>query len=83
MTAHYVLHKVVPHEIDIAVTDEIKTKTTAYGDLIVLFAIGSRVHEVTILRCFVIPAIHYCNFSLAPIRRIGCKKFIYGMNDKD
>ena len=83
MTAHDVLNDVVPHQVDVAVTDEIKAKMTAHGNLIVLFAIGSRAHEVTILRCFVTPANLYCTFSFAPIRRTECKKFIHGMNDKD
>ena len=83
MTVHDVLNDVFPHQVDIELTDEIKAKTTAHGNLIDLFAIGSRSHEVNILRCFVIPANRYYTFSYALIRRTECKKFIHSMNDKD
>ena len=82
VTRHDILYDVVPYQGDVAVTGEIKAKAIAHGDLIVLFAIGSRTCEVTILRCFVMPIINYCTFGLAPILRTGCKKSICDMHDK-
>ena len=41
VTTDDVLHNVVPHACVVKGTGEIKSKVTAYGDLILFFALGS------------------------------------------
>ena len=53
VTTSDVLHNVVPHVGAVTGTGEIKAQVTAYGDLILLFAHGSKTFKVTITRCYV------------------------------
>ena len=57
-------------------------QVTAHGDLILIFALGSRTFKVTITRCYVIPTNLHHDLGLAPFRRSGFQKVVHVMHNK-
>ena len=82
VTTEDVLHNVVPHAGVVKGTDEIKEKVTAYGDFILLFALGSWEFQATITRCYVMTTNRHHTLDLSPFRRASCKKTVHEMHNK-
>ena len=82
VTTEDALHNVVPHVGAVAGTDEIKAKVTACGNLILLFALGSRSFKATITRCYVMITNRHHTLGLDPFRRTGCQKVVHNMHNK-
>ena len=82
VTTSDVMYNVVPYVGAVTGTGEIKAQVTACGDLILLFAQGSRTFKVTITRCCVIPTNRHHTLDLVPFRRVGCQKAVHTMHNK-
>ena len=81
VTTSNILHNFIPFEV-VVTGSEIKEKVIAFGDPVVLFAIGSRSFKVTIARWCSMPTNYRHTLVLAPFRREGCNKATHSMHNK-